>query len=440
MPLTVTMPRLDKDMEEGKIALWHKQEGDAVEKGDVLFEIETDKAAVEVEAEATGILGHVVAEEMSLVPVDHPVAWIYAEGEKIGARPVATMDKPAQAEPEVDTAKPPPTAQSAQPAQEGQARRFATPAALEALEDVGLKLQDIKGTGPGNRVQKSDVLMAARLGALGGDNAAPRAPAETHEPAPLHPSDESGPLMVTSAGKDKQLPMVMIHGFLADATGWEKLARPLEAHRRVHRIELPCHGRSPRRRITGFAELAAELRHAFDAIDLERCHLVGHSLGGALALALADIRPRKVASLTLISPAGLGPEFNGDAIRGLCRATRSESIGPWLKLLTADPDAIGFSYIQAVAAARNDAELRAAQLAMGDQLFPDGVQGFDLNAALQRLTAPTRIIWGRQDAIIPWRHALRAPGHVSLNLFEDAGHMPHYEIPEKIEPLLRALP
>lgn len=110
-----------------------------------------------------------------------------------------------------------------------------------------------------------------------------------------------------------------------------------------------------------------------------------------------------------------------------------------MKQLTADPDAISWSFVQAAAMARRDERKRAAQQAMAQALFPDGVQGFDLNAALGRLDMETRIIWGREDQIIPWKHALRAPGTISLNLFERTGHMPHFEASDKILPLLDRL-
>ena len=173
--------------------------------------------------------------------------------------------------------------------------------------------------------------------------------------------------------------------------------------------------------------------------ELERCHLVGHSLGGGLALALADTRPRSIASLTLIAPAGLGPQIDGETLSGLARATKAESLGPWLNLLTGNPDAVGWSYVQAAAAARSDPALRSAQWAMARTLFPDGVQAFDIASALDRLEAETRILWGRADRIIPWEHALRAPGRVSINLFEGVGHMPHYEVPEEVTRLLAGL-
>ena len=89
-------------------------------------------------------------------------------------------------------------------------------------------------------------------------------------------------------------------------------------------------------------------------------------------------------------------------------------------------------------AGRSDPNLRAAQSAMADTLFPDGVQAVDLRAALDRLTPPARIIWGKRDAIIPWRHALRAPGRVALHLFDGIGHMPQIECAEEVGVLLRS--
>ncbi|MAZ21232.1 acetoin dehydrogenase dihydrolipoyllysine-residue acetyltransferase subunit [Roseovarius sp.] len=442
MPSKITMPRLDQSMEEGRIATWTRSEGDAVKTGDVLFEVETDKAAVEVEAEADGYLHHILVAEGDTAPVDGIVAWIYAEGETPGDPPAQTAAPKAAASPEptppqstapqATAPTPTPVPATAELGRSTITRRAITPAARQKAAALGLDVSRLTGRGPGGRIQMSDLLQAA---------AQPAAPMPLTESAtpPVLPDAEPGDLFVQSTGVGDRLPMVMIHGFLADATGWEALAAPLAKTRRIHRIELPAHGRSPRKSISNFADLVSLLRHSFDDLGLERCHLVGHSLGGALALALADTRPRQVASLTLISPAGLGPEINGDAITGLARASRSESLGPWMKQLTADPDAISWSFVQAAAMARRNEKKRAAQQAMAQALFPDGVQGFDLNAALGRLDMETRIIWGREDHIIPWKHALRAPGTISLNLFERTGHMPHFEASDKILPLLDRL-
>src|SRR5262245_1250765 len=107
MPVEVILPKVDMDMESGQISRWYAKDGDTITKGQVLFEIETDKAAMEVDAPASGILREVSAEEGATVPVDEAVAWIYAEGEA----PAATKRPLPQSEPmpeaAADTIAPP---------------------------------------------------------------------------------------------------------------------------------------------------------------------------------------------------------------------------------------------------------------------------------------------------------------------------------------------
>ncbi|HIC80645.1 MAG TPA: alpha/beta fold hydrolase [Kiloniellaceae bacterium] len=192
------------------------------------------------------------------------------------------------------------------------------------------------------------------------------------------------------------------------------------------------HGRSPRRPVESFRSLARMVVEAFDAEGLEDVHLVGHSLGAALALALADVRPRRMAALTMIAPAGLGPEMNGAVLSGLARAGRKESLAPWLKQLTAEPQIVTESFVMAAMQARKDPALRAYQQDLAETLFPDSVQSFDLTPALDRLAVPAQIVWGRKDRVFPWKQALQAPGRVALHLLHDIGHMPHLEAPEEV--------
>jgi pyruvate/2-oxoglutarate dehydrogenase complex dihydrolipoamide acyltransferase (E2) component len=89
VPVEVILPKVDMDMTHGTLAVWHVAPGDFVAKGAALFDIETDKAAMEVEAPATGLLHNVTAQPGDLVPVGTIVALIYAKGEAIGEAPLA---------------------------------------------------------------------------------------------------------------------------------------------------------------------------------------------------------------------------------------------------------------------------------------------------------------------------------------------------------------
>jgi pimeloyl-ACP methyl ester carboxylesterase len=431
MPVEVILPKVDMDMTSGSIAAWHAGEGERVTKGEPLFDIETDKAAMEVESPASGHLHHISVKEGSEVAIGTTLAWIYAEGEEVGPAPSAEPQGPDDSQADENPAL---NAQTQELAASEVATRSsahaaekprATPAARRLAATNAIDLSGISGTGPRHRIQRADI--EALL-----ETPAPTSPT----PAPTTWSTQSGDLSIVTSGSGDGLPFVLIHGFAADASGWNPVEKALRRSAQVHRIELPNHGQSPRRKIDGFSDLVSQVRGAFDSRGAGPVHLVGHSLGAAVALALADTRSRAIAKLTLIAPAGLGPDINGSVLAGIANATRAESLGPWLRELTGDPDKLSETYIRAAAAQRNDPALRAAQQAMMERLFPDGVQSFSLRAALNRIDCPARIIWGKRDSIIPWTHALGAPGGVSLNLFDDVGHMPHIEIPQQVCTLL----
>jgi pyruvate dehydrogenase E2 component (dihydrolipoamide acetyltransferase) len=164
MPVNILMPALSPTMEKGKLAKWLKKEGDKVKSGDVLAEIETDKATMEVEAIDEGTLGKIlVAEGTDDVLVNAPIAIILGEGEKLGDLPKAASApaaKPAAA-PAATTAAPAVSAASApQPKAEPKAdgtRVFASPLARRIAKQKGIDLAALKGSGPHGRVVLKDV-------------------------------------------------------------------------------------------------------------------------------------------------------------------------------------------------------------------------------------------------------------------------------------------
>ncbi len=158
MAVEVILPRVDMDMATGKISKWHHKEGDRVAKGAALFEIETDKAAMEIDAPADGILRNIVVSEGASAPVGSAVAWIYAEDEAVRA-PVATAPIVQTAAPTAaSTASPVLTAVA--PAIAGEAPR-ATPLARRLARQAGLALAAIAGSGPRGRILAADVRNAS---------------------------------------------------------------------------------------------------------------------------------------------------------------------------------------------------------------------------------------------------------------------------------------
>ena len=155
MPVQILMPALSPTMEKGKLAKWLKKEGDKVKSGDVLAEIETDKATMEVEAIDEGTLGKIlVAEGTEDVLVNAPIAIILGEGEKLGDLPKASpAPKPATAPAAAPTAS---TTSAPQSKPDG-SRVFASPLARRVAKQKGLDLSALKGSGPHGRVVLKDV-------------------------------------------------------------------------------------------------------------------------------------------------------------------------------------------------------------------------------------------------------------------------------------------
>ncbi|MEM9581924.1 MAG: pyruvate dehydrogenase complex dihydrolipoamide acetyltransferase [Pseudomonadota bacterium] len=190
MPIELLMPALSPTMEEGTLAKWLVKEGDSVNSGDVIAEIETDKATMEFEAVDEGIIGKILVDEGSEgVKVNTPIAVILEEGESaddIGASsspPAPATEKPA--EPEASNAAPTP-APSAAPAEKTGNRIFASPLARRIAKDKGLDLSQIKGSGPKGRIVKADVEDAkpSAAPAIPADAAASSAPAASLSAGP----------------------------------------------------------------------------------------------------------------------------------------------------------------------------------------------------------------------------------------------------------------
>jgi len=179
MPIDITMPALSPTMEEGKLAKWHVKEGDSVSSGDVIAEIETDKATMEVEAVDEGKIGKIlVAEGTDNVKVNAVIAVLLQEGEDasaIGAGAPAPKAEPQKAEaPPAKAEKPEAAETSAAPAKAANAnsgtsaptaasakaegdRVFASPLARRLAREAGIDVAAISGTGPKGRVIKADV-------------------------------------------------------------------------------------------------------------------------------------------------------------------------------------------------------------------------------------------------------------------------------------------
>jgi pyruvate dehydrogenase E2 component (dihydrolipoamide acetyltransferase) len=186
MPVEVILPKVDMDMATGQIARWYVSEGAAVKKGDVLFEIETDKAAMEIDAPASGIVRNISGQERVDIPVGQAVAWIYEAGEAENrpagpAVPVSAAEAASQAAPSAQALTPAvnPVAQVTEIARGVRA----TPLARRLARAAGLDLTSLTGSGPNGRIVRADVDEAVSIrGDRGAEGPQQEAPSETADP------------------------------------------------------------------------------------------------------------------------------------------------------------------------------------------------------------------------------------------------------------------
>ena len=195
MPINILMPALSPTMEEGTLAKWLVAEGDTVQSGDVMCEIETDKATMEFEAVDEGVIGKIIVPEGTEgVKVNAPIAVLLEEGESVDDIP----DTPKKAPSNVGLTPPPPAPEPTKPSPtpalvtDGK-RVFASPLARRIAADKGLDLANVTGSGPKGRIVKADVL---------GAKSQTTAPAAAATPAPAAQSASSDQVKAMYADRE----------------------------------------------------------------------------------------------------------------------------------------------------------------------------------------------------------------------------------------------
>lgn len=421
MPIPVLYPKVSLEMQTGRIARWLVEDGAIVTAGQVIFEIDNDKAAVEVEAPAPGRLHH-LAPEGAEVDVGAEVARITADDE-VAVTPPQAAPKPAAAQAPAQAPEPALQAGAARgplsavpPRAEGARLPNPTPLARRIARETGLDLAGLSGTGPRGRVQKSDVM--ARLSAL----------AATPTTAPAPASD--GDLNALWLRRGEGMPVVLLHGYSADLNNWRGLFAGARPAFPVLALDLPAHGASPRAVPPDADALCAMVERSLARHAPGPILLAGHSFGAAIAARLAARGVADLRGLCLFAPAGLGPEIDDAFTRGILRARTAASLRPWLERLVHDPAVISDAFVKAVAAQRQDDALTAAMAAFADRFFPDGTQALSVRSDLARLRIPARIVFGRQDRILPFATTRDLPAPVALHAVEACGHLPHLEHPD----------
>jgi pyruvate dehydrogenase E2 component (dihydrolipoamide acetyltransferase) len=227
--------------------------------------------------------------------------------------------------------------------------------------------------------------------------------------------------------------VVFLHGFGGDSNTWLFNQPDIAQHHTTFAFDLPGHGGSTKHVDSGsLAELAGSIGSALDKLELERIDLVGHSLGAAVALALCELRPARIASVSLIAPFAFGSRANQVYVSEFTSAQRSRDVHRCLALLFANPKAIRRDMVEAVVQYKrlDGVTDTLGKIATSVLRQPAPVE---ISSALKTLAERMLVIRGIHDNIVSEG---QEPLGARVETLINSGHMPHMEEPERVNALL----
>ncbi len=424
MATILSMPKWGLSMKTGLVVEWLKRPGDPVQQGEAIVQIESEKATNDVEAPVTGTLRSIVVPEGESTDVSEPIAVITAPGEELSDEQVAVLlreDAEMRRQKAADlmrpraTAKTPATATRAAvraPVSTG-GRVNASPAARRLAQDLGVDLATIIGTGPSEEVEEKDV-------DVGGIAA-----------------------HCLIAGPVNAPHVVFVHGLGGSFATWSLNLAAFADQFRICALDLVGAGSSAKPATDYSVPTLAEfLAHFLDALgpDWQRVSIVGHSLGGAVALAFAGSYPQRIERLVLVDSAGLGSEIDRIVLDLMRSEPTRENLRTELTHFFAQPGLVQHALVDQLYQQRTQPGAHEALVATSNAAFGDGQQRIDLRDTLAGLNIPVLVVWGDADAVIPVAHtqeAKRAP-HSRLEVFAGSGHCPHIERADAFNQLVQS--
>ncbi len=232
--------------------------------------------------------------------------------------------------------------------------------------------------------------------------------------------------------------IAFLHGFGDTHAVWRDIQESFAAEARTIAFDLPGHGASlayPDAGRTKVAVTAVLLE--IEQRKLEPVHLVGHSMGGAIAALVALKNSRAITSLTLLAPGGFGSEINHRLLSRYAEATDPDRLAAALENMYGWNNPVDDKTIERLVTMRGAAGQRDKLIEIVGNLHRSGQQGMIPRQQLAELQMPVKVVWGTQDRVLPTRQAHRLPPMFAAHIFEDTGHMLPAEIPDAVIALIR---
>ena len=452
-----SLPRMGETMEEGTVLNWFKSPGDSFKRGEVLLELETDKMVVEVPALEDGDLLEILASEQSTVEIGSSLALIGMREsvskinkkknsrigdskEKLKTQSSMEQESPPQDSSIMDFARD--DIEILEPQTKEENIR-ATPAARRLAKNNTISLQNVPGTGPLGRIEKKDIediinrIQKPRFADT--EETCGESAEQILEELSIKIGDHQ--LSFKRRGISGRTPLLFIHGFGSDSQTWRYSLGELSKTREVWTIDLPGHGNSLEFNMkyeskTLFNEYTNVLKEFLLNTGLNRVHLIGHSLGGGIALKFALNHLNSVSSHTLFAPMGLGNNINKKFIESFAKGESVKEIKESLKMLFYKKTWVTDSLVNATVLQHQNSEFRNILGRLATILQKQDKQSWQIRDELQNLSIPVKLIWGKEDQILPSSHAQGLPGSFAVHLFPNTGHMVHIEQSKVINRLI----
>jgi pimeloyl-ACP methyl ester carboxylesterase len=425
MPTLVKMPKWGLTMTVGTVTDWLCQEGDQVTAGEPLLTVETEKAVNDVESPADGVLRKIVAASGEEVAVSGPVAVITAPDEEISDDELTMLIEAAA--PQAATASGADgtgriVREARTATQDDSGRVNASPAARKRAQELGVDLATISATGPGGRITSDDVELAAA--------------AATDDPSPRYEfiDVEGQHVHMLVAGPSSGRRLVFLHGLSGSQSTWQVVMGDLVERYRLAALDLPGHGQSdkpsPATTDYGLRSLARIAASALREDKLLPAIIVGHSLGGAIALQITLDDPTAAQGVVLVNSAGLGDSVNPELLALMNELPGQNTARAMLQLFFADESWVLDRGVDEMAEGQLSEGAWTAQRAIANHAFSAEGQQIDTFDRLAQVTVPTLVVWGMEDSVFPVQHAISAAGAIPdaiLKVLPKIGHVPQVE-------------
>ncbi|MCV0397408.1 MAG: alpha/beta fold hydrolase [Rhizobiaceae bacterium] len=218
--------------------------------------------------------------------------------------------------------------------------------------------------------------------------------------------------------------MVLLHGFGGGCDDWYDIQPDLARDGLVLAYDLPGHGRSLDHPAAGVASAMAKAILA-DLAErgIDRAHVAGFSMGGAVACLMGLREPSRVASLTLLAPGGFGPEINGPLLERFATPADADELRAAMNGMAAPAYRFETKHVAALAARRRIDGQKAMLQGIHGMIARDGRQGEIPRETLATLAMPVTVVWGTADPVLPYSHSRNLPASFRFISLDDVGHM-----------------